>query len=47
MNKFLHFFKIFDEDYKIWKLNASIEEYNSGKGKEKWGGSGKEQVGAG
>ena len=41
--------KIFDEDHKIWKLNASIEEYNSGKEKEKWRGrgSGKEQVGAG
>ena len=39
--------KIFDEDDKIWKFNASIEEYNSGKEKEKWRGSGKEQVGAG
>ena len=47
MNKFLHSLKIFDEDHKIWKLNASIEEYNSGKEKEKWRGSGKEQVGAG
>ena len=40
------FFKYF-EYLKILKLNASIEEYNSGKEKEKWRGSGKEQVGAG